>query len=35
MTEQLLKENNFFGMDEEQVTIIKQNKVPLTANPKP
>ena len=27
-TIQLLKENNYFGMEEDQVTIMKQEKVP-------
>ena len=28
MTRDLLKKNNYFGMDEKQITIIKQDKVP-------
>lgn len=28
LTEQLLKDNNYFGMEPDQLTIMKQNKVP-------
>lgn len=28
MTEDLLKSNNYYGMDPKQITIVKQEKVP-------
>jgi len=31
-TEKLLNDNNYFGLKQEQVTLIKQGKVPALAN---